>query len=60
MLRPDELDAIAQVTALLAIFVAIVFLAAGQPLRSTWISLLGGGFLVAAIQLYAVAQRLLE
>lgn len=47
-------------TALLSIFIAIIFLAAGQPLRSTWISLLGGGLLVATIQLYAMALRLLE
>lgn len=58
VLKPDELDFIAQLIAIFSLFIAGFFLAAGQETRSAWISLIGGGLIAGFLFLYATYTRL--
>lgn len=58
MVSPTELDFVAKLVGLLSFIIAAVFFAANQTVRGSWVTLLGGGILVLAIETYATYRRL--
>lgn len=60
MLKPDELDFVAQLLAIFSLFIAGFFLAASRETQAAWVSLIGGGLISGFIFLYATFRRLTE